>query len=372
MNTNLFFKPWLALFFLISSCSVQSQSSIQLEPLGEVVIPFNYSFKNTPVGGLSGLTYDPATETFYVISDDRSELADARFYSFQVKLNDDDWLGEKSIRLQEVSFLKTPTGAHYKLNTIDPEGIAATPDSLIYVTSEGGRANEAPPFINAYERDGTFVKSLIMPGAYWAAKKEDRTTHGIRTNLAFESLALTPDGKTLYAATENALMQDGPIADTATTSPSRIIAYDVASGTVLHEYRYDVDKVYTSSGKRGPFSVNGLSDLMALDNEGHLLALDRNYVQEQGNHILLYKVDTEGATDLKGINNMEQHNQSIKPVKKTLVADLSDYGITLDNFEGLVMGPELAGGGRLLLIVSDNNFSDAQQTLFAAFRISIK
>ncbi len=37
----------------------------------------------------------------------------------------------------------------------------------------------------------------------------DTQTAGIRNNLAFESLTISPDQKTLFTATENALFQDG-------------------------------------------------------------------------------------------------------------------------------------------------------------------
>ena len=361
-------KLWFIILIGMTACTAQSQSTERLEPLGEVVIPYNYLFKYTPIGGLSGLTYERATDTFYVISDDRSELAGARFYSFQLQLNEEGKLDSSGVKWKDMAFLKTPSGDRYKQGTIDPEGVSVTPDSLIYVTSEGGRATGAPPFINAYHKDGTFVKSMTVPTTFWPDDARDRSTQGIRTNLAFESLTLTPDGQTLYVATENALIQDGPAADTASSSPARIIAYDVASGEVLHEYCYDVNKVFLNGEERGPFAVNGLSDLQAIDNSGHLLALDRNYVQDQGNRIGLYDVRLQGATDIKGISDMRESKAAIKPVKKQLIADLSDFGIIIDNFEGLTFGPELPGGGRLLVIVSDNNFSDTQQTVFTAFR----
>lgn len=368
MRFILHVKLNLIVIFLFSSCSVHCQSTKRLEPLGEVVIPYNHTFKDTPIGGLSGLTYEPKTNTFYVVSDDRSELAPARFYSFQVRLNDKGKLGEDGIIWNDVVFLKTPGGELYRQDTIDPEGISITPDSLVYITSEGGRIAGEPPFVNAYQKDGSFVKSLNVPEAYWAPTTENRLSQGIRSNLAFESLTLTPDGQTLYVATENALIQDGPVADIASSSPSRILEYSLRSGAVLHEYQYNVNKVFVSEDDRGPFAVNGLSDLQAINNEGVLLALDRNYVQLQGNRIGLYEVKLEGATDIKAYDDMQQMNGTIKPAVKKLIADLSDFGITIDNYEGLTFGPPLPGGGRLLLIVSDNNFSDTQQTVFTAFR----
>lgn len=360
-------KLWITILIALAACSARPQSTQKLEPLGEVVVPYNQLFEETPIGGLSGLTYDRATNMFYVISDDRSELAAARFYSFKVQLADGK-LSDDGIVWQNATFLKTPNGDLYAKGTIDPEGISVASDSLVYITSEGGRATGAPPFINAYHKDGSFVKSLPVPATFWAAEAEDRSTKGIRTNLAFESLTLTPNGKTLYVATENALRQDGPAADTASSSPARIIEYSMSSGEVLHEYRYDVNKVFLKEGTRGPFAVNGLSDLQAIDNKGHLLALDRNYVQGQGNRIGLYEVQLQGATDIKDLGDMQNTEREINPVKKQLIAELSEFGITIDNYEGLTFGPVLPGGGRLLLIVSDNNFSSAQQTVFTAFR----
>jgi len=366
-------KFWLGkcaalLIFVISSCAVHSQSYIQLEPLGEVIIPYNYSQNGTPVGGLSGLAYDARADKYYVVSDDRSELAAARFYTFSVQLNEDGRLDEQGINLKEVTFLKSPDGNKYKINTIDPEGISMGPDSLLYISSEGGRNKSTAPFIQGYTKEGSFARAFGMPGAYWSQIKADRAEQGIRTNLAFESLTLSPDGQSLYAATENALMQDGAAADSSSPSPARIIVYDLQTGKMMHEYQYMVDEVQVLPGKRGPFAVNGLSDLLALDNEGRLLALERSYVQGQGNHIMLYDVSIKSATDLKGVASMDDH-KSITPVTKRPVANLGDYNITMDNYEGLVLGPELPGGGRLLLIVSDNNFSEVQQTVFAAFRL---
>ncbi len=57
--------------------------------------------------------------------------------------------------------------------------------------------------------DGSFVREFKLPEAYLP---DENKTRGTRNNLAFESLAITADGKTLLAGTENALAQDGEIA----------------------------------------------------------------------------------------------------------------------------------------------------------------
>jgi hypothetical protein len=46
---------------------------LSLDFLGEYQLP-KMKFKDTPVGGLSGLTYDRQQNRFYAISDDRGTL----------------------------------------------------------------------------------------------------------------------------------------------------------------------------------------------------------------------------------------------------------------------------------------------------------
>jgi hypothetical protein len=148
--------------------------------------------------------------------------------------------------------------------------------------------------------------------------------------------------------------------------------YALPGGSILHEYQYNVDSIFVKPGLRGSFSVNGLSDFEALDNEGHLLGIERNFVMGQGFHIALYEITIDDATDIKGVNSIRDDKKPIQPAHKKLLAHMKDFGVTVDNFEGLALGPKLSDGGRLLLMVSDNNFSPIQQTLFTAFSLHMK
>src|SRR5699024_11775018 len=95
---------------IIASCTPKqteqpdhNQPAIKLELLGQVVIPHGHTFQNTTVGGLSGLAYDESSDQFYIISDDRSYISSARFYTVEVQLSKDDSLKKggdrKSTRL---------------------------------------------------------------------------------------------------------------------------------------------------------------------------------------------------------------------------------------------------------------------------------
>ena len=56
--------------------------------LGQVQVERGMTFDATVVGGLSGLSYDPGSRLYYIISDDRSAKNPARFYTARINLSD--------------------------------------------------------------------------------------------------------------------------------------------------------------------------------------------------------------------------------------------------------------------------------------------
>ena len=55
--------------------------------------------------------------------------------------------------------------------------------------------------------------------------------------------------------------------------------------------------------------------------------------------------------------------------RKTLLLDLDELGIPLDNVEGMTFGPRLPDGRRSVVLVSDNNFAASQFTQFLLFAL---
>ena len=49
--------------------------------------------------------------------------------------------------------------------------------------------------------------------------------------------------------------------------------------------------------------TNGLVDLLAIDNRGTLLALERSFAQGVGNTIKIYEITLQGATDISTIDS---------------------------------------------------------------------
>ena len=89
-----------------------------------------------------------------------------------------------------------------------------------------------------------------------------------------------------------------------------------------------------------------------------------------GNTIKLYDVALPGADDVNGFDSLATLLAGIQPVEKTLLLDLDELGIPLDNVEGMTFGPDLPDGRRSLVLVSDNNFSPAAFTQFLLFAAS--
>ncbi|PIG94636.1 esterase-like activity of phytase family protein [Gloeocapsopsis sp. IPPAS B-1203] len=333
--------------------------------LGEATLPTGFSHQGTELGGLSGITYDSNKNVYYAISDDRSERAPARFYT--LKINLEQGLQQGDVTPLKVTTLLNAENQPFAKYNIDAEGIAVTDRQTVFISSEGDTQRLIDPFIKEFSlASGKELRSLPIPERFLPTASRDR---GIRNNNAFESLTVTPNQQYLFSATENALLQDEPIGQPDTSSPCRILQYDLRSGVRSHEYLYITETVPTQINLP-KFMRVGLVDLLAIDNNGNFISLERAFTG-LGYSIRLYAVSLAQADDISDIDSLRQVDfSSIKPVKKRLLLDLKTLkNIALDNIEGLTLGPELTDGQRSLILVSDNNFQPAQRTQFLALTI---
>jgi 3-phytase len=365
--------------------AAQSRRTLSnIEFLGEVRFPTGYSFAESEVGGLSGLTYDAQQNLYYALSDDRSE--NARFYTLQIDFDKIslDGPNAEAIAFQAVTQLRNEAGEPFTAGTLDPEGIAVSPAGKLFISSEGDAEALIDPSISEFSLEGTRLSKLPIPEKYLPTADQ---TSGIRNNLAFESLTLSPNQQFLYTATENALYQDGPAASLEGISLARILKYDLASGEPIAEFVYEVEPIPAAPIPEGEFADNGLTDLVAVDNNGTLLAIERSFAVGVGNTIKLYEVNTQGALDVfetfdlfreEPVDNGEEILPpgpfEIDPaVSKREILDIqADLGIAPDNIEAITFGPTLSDGRQSLIIASDNNFSDNQATQFLTFAVDFK
>jgi 3-phytase len=309
-----------------------------LDFIGETSFATGTVFQGTEVGGLSGITYDAVNDSFYAISDDRSQIDPARFYTLNIDLGDGH-LDAGDVTFTDVTTLTDGNGQPFPAFSLDPEGIALSSRGTVFISSEGDANNLINPFVNEFSLAGQQFQELPVPAAFLPTADG---TSGIRNNLAFESLTLSPNGRYLFTATENALAQDGPAASVDEGTRSRIVQYDAATGAVLHQFIYETDPVDAAPVPATAFATNGLVELIALDDTGTLLALERSFSTGVGNGIKLYQVLTQVATDIKDFDAVGSTDIDAIAEKKLLL-DFADLGITLDNLEGMSLGPPPVG-----------------------------
>jgi len=361
----------LAAAALLGTAGTATAASVQLSYIGQSIIPTGTQYAGTTVGGLSGIDALGGGQ-FAIISDDRSQINPARFYTATIDVSQFNANGVNSgVTLTGVTTLLDPSGVSYPALSIDPEAIRRLPNGNYLFTSEGDVNLGIDAFIRETTAAGAHVSGYTIPAN--VQQTGPAGTTGIRQNLAFESLTL--DGGTAYTATENALRQDGPASTLTTASPARIIAFDAATGATGAHYVYEVAPVVLAPNPANAFATNGLVELLALGG-GKFIAVERSFsvgavgtAGNTGNSIKLFEIDLAGATDVSGLASL--NGQSYTPVSKTLILDLATLDIPLDNIEGISFGETLPSGKRSLILVSDNNFSPTQFTQFLAFEATV-
>lgn len=338
-----------------------------IEFIGQATLPKGLSFQKTEVGGLSGITYDVKTDLYYAISDDRGQKAPARFYTFKIDLNQGH-LQDSGVKTVGVTRLLNNQNQPFPDSETDTEGIAVTKDETVFISSEGDVAQFIQPFIQEFNlASGKVTQTLPIPKKFLPDKKSQQ---GIRNNLAFESLTITPDNKYLFTATENALIQDGVVAAPNTGTPCRILQYNLTNNQPEKEFLYQTEPVTSLFNPTGKFA-SGLPDLLALDNHGHFLSIERSFTG-LGFTVFLFQVSLTDAENINHHNSLLKVNtKNIKAAQKKLILDLRRLDVPLDNIEGLTLGPKLPHRQRLLILVSDNNFNSIQRTQFLAFKLKI-
>lgn len=368
------------LIAIASGCALPQVSAedrlfldLSLDLVDVTILP-KQTFEGTPVGGLSALTYDRQTNQFYALSDDRGTLAPPRFYTLTLGVTPTEagQLQLDPITIDGVTLLKDQSGEVYGPDQIDPEAMALSPRRSLFITSEGVPSQNSPPQLNEYDlATGQLLTPFRLPDRYLPVPEGEDPT-GIRNNLGFEALTLNPisafgelEPFRLFVATESALAQDFN-EDPAQPLTSRWLHYLINpdQSTLLSEHAYPL--------ALEPFGavVNGLSELVALDQGGHFLALERAF-GVAGFNVKLFQLATGGATDTSGMARLAPLMDAISPIQKQLVLDFSTLEPAVDNLEAMTLGPVLPDGSLSLWLLSDNNFSDEQTTQVWVFRLAL-
>ena len=260
---------------------------------------------------------------------------------------------------------RAPTSTSTLGTSFDPEALVVHPRTgHLFISDEYG------PSLAEFSRDGQWQRSFSTPanlvprntttGPYFA-NDDGSNNAGRRVNRGFEGLAISPDGRFLFAMLQGALLDEGG----GDGKLLRIVKFDISSdahrGQAVAQYAYAMKR----SGQG-----QGISALVAL-NDHELLVLERNNrgvgveARLDTAEKQVFRIDLTGATDVSTLNLAG--STAFTPVRKSgPLLDLAAPtlpalgGHTAEKWEGLAIGPRLANGDWLLLAGSDNDFSVTQ------------
>ncbi|MEU9853660.1 esterase-like activity of phytase family protein [Streptomyces sp. NPDC047974] len=337
--------------------------AVQARLLGEKTVPHKLAFEDTTVGGLSGVDRNPCTGEYVFISDDRSNLQPARFYTAKLDVDAGgvhavDFTGTHPFRQPDGSVYPAPAVGDGK--AVDPEEIRVDPRGCDYWWAQEGDRPKAvgplvvQPSIQYASATGDYTGRLRLPANY-AITMDER---GPRQNQAIEAITFGSQGKVVTSAIEGPLLQDGPPPDLDNGALVRVTQQN-RGGRVLGQFAYLLEKIFAENDPNSPWGPDtGVPSILAFpDQPGRYLVLERTWVAGAGYKIRLFDATTRGATDVRAMDSLA--GQTVTPMRKRLVADFETLGLSaVDNTEGMTWGPDLPSGERLLILVSDDNFAE--------------
>lgn len=252
----------------------------------------------------------------------------------------------------------------------DPEGIRANRDGTFWISDEYG------PWIDLFGPDGVRRRRIEIPPAYRIARAAATpsselppfNTSGRQSNRGFEGLAMSRDGRTLWAMPQSPLIQDGALDEKSGERAGvniRVLELDLSSNATRQlMYQLDTPKL-------------GVSEVMALD-DGTLAVLERDgKAGEKATTRRLYRADPRAASDVSTHAALGARSLPTGTIamQKSLYLDFMDpahglAGPTMpEKIEGLCHGPTLADGRATLIITSDNDLVESQSTWIWVFAL---
>jgi hypothetical protein len=373
---------WLTGVMMMIGCSSSKKATgktaatgiSEIRFIGEYILPAGLQFKNTVVGGLSGIDYNPARDEYYMICDDPSVKGPARYYTAKIPFTGK---GIDSVQITDVTALLNPRGQAYtditkdRLHSADVEAMRydAKRDELVW-SSEGqrfmrdGKQELEDPQVVIMERNGKYKDSFALPANMHIAPTEK----GPRHNSVFEGVSFDEDKSHLYVSVEEPIYEDGPRAGGGdSTAWIRILKFNRKLKQPVAQYAYQIDAVPYPSIPSTAFKINGISDILYIGNE-KFIVIERGYSTGRlPSDIRVYIADAGYAEDISSI--ALDITPAKKPITKKLLLDMNSLGIFIDNIEGVTFGPLLPNGHRTLVFVSDDNFAPKQKSQFLLFEV---
>ena len=346
------------------------------------------------LGFFSDIYYDPARKEWWALSD-RGPGGGTLHYQTRVHRFKVD-IDPKNGRISNFRVHKTlifrkadsaldgfaPAVAGPLGLALDPEGIVVHPRTgHLLVSDEYGPSlveiDHAGQLVRRYEIPANILPRDAATGAINYASDAGNNA-GKRANRGFEGLAISPDGRTVYAMLQSALLDessgDGAI--------NRIVAFDTRRGRPIAQYAYPMEGNTQGRGISALVAIND-HEFLVLERNNRGLGVDANLASPNKK---VYRIDLKGATDVTGLNLATAPAGSYTPVTKVAApwldlaaADTLAHpslaalgGVSPEKWEGLAIGPRLKDGSYLVLAGTDNDYSVTQNSSSVQFDVYFK
>ncbi len=331
----------------LGACSPAAKdagASATAQLLGVATVNPRHPMTGNPVGGFSGLTYDPVAQAWLVVSSRQPEpIAYTLRTSYDPRPESEGnaWVaGEFSAWLGREWPL--PAGAE------DAEAVA------IRRTASGNHQR-----FWAFERDPSIVIEDLRTGTSSPITLPREVVDHYRFDGAFKALAVVPEevGDRLWAAV------GAPLTIDDLSGMSRVIAFAIDNSREPESFLYPL-----------PSEKSELSALSTIPGTGwrdaHPVFAIETRSRDIGPILRLVAIDAENAEEIL----------DLPVLNRRVVADLTEVlaeanALAPQNTSvGMAIGPEIADrqGGHLVLVVTTNNRRqpDAQHLVYA-FRVML-
>ncbi len=323
-----------------SLMQAQADSYKQAQADDVVVVHRQRAFpQKVPPGNYSGITWLGGDR--YAVVDDKSLTAGFHLMTIRT-----DSLTGKLLEVRADSFL---TNGHPNR---DEEGICYVPQSNTVFVS-----GEADGNIIEYDMHGQLTgRRLTIPEVYRSA----------RSNGGFEALTYNTVTHSFWTCNEHTLKADGDKPSLQNRVPDRLRLQRFSDDLQpAEQYWYLTDTIAVA--KQQGRVVTGVSGLAALD-DGRLIVLEREL------YFPPKQVGSTAEVRLYVVRPARQHSGEVLE-KQLLTRFRSRINLTarsFANYEGICVGPRLADGRQLLVLVCDsqNRYKGFLQDWFRTIVIS--
>ncbi|MGL6136769.1 MAG: esterase-like activity of phytase family protein, partial [Planktothrix sp.] len=343
-------------FVFLTACSVPQVSAesrffvdLSLNFLGKYELSKSLIVNDQTVGNFSSLTYkipgygSPTDEgiKFYGLTD-----ASAKIQTIKFDLNPSGSMNLKDISLENSTILKNQQNQPLSDTNIYPDSIAFSPRNSVFISTKTLENSELPPSIAEYDLTTGQLKNTVPLSSFYLPQfKDSDQIRGIEPQFGFKALTISPDGFSpdgrdpfrLFTVTEKPLIQDR---DPEDETKLRLLHYVIAdrASFLVSETLYLLDK-----------TSQNLVNIVA-GKSGIFLSLEQS-----GDSGKIYQLFTGDATDTSRIASLKGDLSKIQPVRKKLLLDLQEIGITVPNLTGMTLGSRLPDGSQSLVILNHQN-----------------